>query len=208
MSPRKRAARTYPPLRGRIDRIERELPLTLGIISDTHLHARDANRLSSEILELYRRFDVDLIVHGGDIVDQAVIARLETVAPVIAVHGNNEPMELWKSLPERIILTVGRWTVGIAHGHGGPTARKTVQTAFPEPVDFVIYGHSHIPMIEEIGGVGYFNPGSPTDRRWAPHFGIGIVQIDDKGIRPELILFDTPAALATIEPIANPGASE
>lgn len=208
MSPRKRVARTYPPLRGRIDRVEHDLPLTLGVISDTHLHARDAGQLSQDILDLFVRFDVDLIVHGGDIVDQAVIDRLESVAPVIAVHGNNEPLELWKTLPERIILTAGRWTIGIAHGHGGPTARKTVLTAFPVPVDFVIYGHSHIPMIEEVDGVRYFNPGSPTDRRWAPHFGIGIVQIDERGIRPELILFDTPAALGSIDPLPEPGANE
>jgi putative phosphoesterase len=208
MSGRKRAARTYPPLRGRLDRIERELPLTLGVISDTHLHARDAGRLPTEILDLFARFQADLIVHGGDIVDQAVIDRLEAVAPVIAVHGNNEPLELWKTLPERIILTAGRWTIGIVHGHGGPTARKTVLTAFPVPVDFAIYGHSHIPMIEAIDGVRYFNPGSPTDRRWAPHFGIGIVRIDEREIRPELILFDTPAALRTIDPLPEPGASE
>ena len=208
MSARKRIARTYPPLRGRIDRVERELPLTLGVISDTHLHARDAGRLPTEILDLYARFRVDLIVHGGDIVDQAVIDRLESVAPVIAVHGNHEPLELWKTLPERIILTAGQWTIGIVHGHGGPSARKTVLTAFPDPVDFAIYGHSHIPMIEEVDGVRSFNPGSPTDRRWSPHFGIGIVQIDERGIRPELILFDTPAALRTIDPLPEPGASE
>jgi putative phosphoesterase len=208
MSARKRAARVYPPLRGRIEYLGRELPLTLGVISDTHLHAKDVARLPQEILDLFARFEVDLIVHGGDIVDRSVLDRLEAVAPVIAVHGNNEPLQLWKELPERIILTAENWTIGIAHGHGGPTARKTVQTAFPVPVDFVIYGHSHIPVIEEIGGVGYFNPGSPTDRRWSAHFGIGIVQIDEQGIRPELILFDTPAALVSIDPLPAPGASE
>lgn len=205
MTGRKRAVRTYPPLRGRIERIERDLPLTLGVISDTHLHARDAARLPQEILDLFQRFAVDLIVHGGDIVDRSILDRLETVAPAIAVHGNNEPLELWKALPERILLTAGPWTIGIAHGHGGPSARKTVQTAFPEPVDFVIYGHSHVPVIEEIDGVGYFNPGSPTDRRWSAHFGIGVVQIDERGIRPELILFDRPAALATLDPLPAPG---
>jgi hypothetical protein len=178
------------------------------VISDTHLHARDAARLPAEILDLYRRFDVGLIVHGGDIVDRAILDRLESVAPTIAVHGNNEPLELWKQLPERIVMSVGPWTLGIAHGHGGPNARTTVKSAFPVPVDFVIYGHSHIPMIEEIEGVVYFNPGSPTDRRWARHFGIGVVQIDEQGIRPELILFDTPAALDSIEPRIVPGADQ
>ena len=205
---RKRAGRSYRPLQGRIERVERELPLTLGVISDTHLHAGDAGRLPGEILDLYGRFGVDLIVHAGDIVDQAILDRLATVAPVLAVHGNNEPIELWRALPERILLSVGTKTIGIAHGHGGPTARKTVATAFPDRVDFVIYGHSHIPMIEEVGGVVYFNPGSPTDRRWAPHFGIGVVWVDERGIRPELILFDTPAALATIDPLPVAGVDE
>jgi uncharacterized protein len=208
MTARKRAVRSYRPLRGRIDRIERPLPLTIGVISDTHLHANDVARLPSEILDLFRRFDVGLIVHGGDIVDQAILDRLATVAPTIAVHGNNEPLELWKQLPERIILTVDPWKIGIVHGHGGPSARVTAKTAFPEPVDFAIYGHSHIPMIEEVDGVVYFNPGSPTDRRWSAHFGIGIVRIDQQGIRPELILFDTPAALGTIDPIPASGATE
>lgn len=200
MTPRKRATRTYGPMKGRIDRIERDLPLTIGIIADTHLHARDADRLPSEIPDLFGRFGVGLVIHAGDIVDQAILDRLSKVASTIAVHGNNEPIELWKELPERIVLTVGSHTIGIVHGHGGPTARKTALMAFPERVDFVVYGHSHIPMIEEVDGIVYFNPGSPTDRRWSPHFGIGILQIDERGIRPELILFDTPTALATIEP--------
>lgn len=208
MTTRRRAGRTYRPLHGRIDRLEYPTPLTIGVIADTHLFAADTMRLPSEILDLYRRFEVDLIVHAGDIVDRALLDRLESVAPVIAVHGNNEPIELWKELPERILLRTGKWTIGIVHGHGGPTARKTVTTAFPDPVDFAIYGHSHIPMIEEIAGVVYFNPGSPIDRRWAPHFGIGIVHVDEQAIRPELILFDTAAALATIDPLPATGANE
>lgn len=208
MTVRRRAGRSYRPLHGRVERIERALPLTLGVIADTHLHGNDVGRLPDEILDLYGRFGVDLIVHAGDIVDRVILERLETVAPVLAVHGNNEPIELWRELPERILLSVGSKRIGIVHGHGGPTARKTVTSAFPEPVDFAIYGHSHVPMIEEIDGVVYFNPGSPTDRRWAPHFGIGIVWVEEGGIRPELILFDTPAALATIDPLPDTGANE
>jgi predicted phosphodiesterase len=33
----------------------------------------------------------------------------------------------------------------------------------------VLFGHSHIPLIERGGGVLYANPGSPTDRFSAPH---------------------------------------
>jgi hypothetical protein len=207
--PRKKAKRTYLPLSGRIDRYEYAPPLTIGVISDTHIFAGAGSRqLPQEVIDLFRRFAVDLIVHGGDIVIQPVLDRLATVAPTLAVFGNNEPLELWKALPERIVLAIGAHRIGIVHGHGGATARATARTAFDESVDMVIYGHSHIPMIEEIEGVVYFNPGSATDRRWARHFGIGIITITERTIKPELILFDAPAQFATIGPEPVTGDSE
>lgn len=206
---KKKARRIYPPLSGRIDRYEYEPPLTVGVISDTHIfEGRGSRPFPDEALDLFRRFEVDLIVHAGDIVAQPVLDRLATVAPVRAVFGNNESLELWKTLPERIVLAIGPHRIGVVHGHGGATARSTARTAFDEPVELVIYGHSHIPMIEEIDGVVYFNPGSATDRRWARHFGIGILTISDRGIKPELILFDAPAHLVTIEPASVAGDSE
>jgi predicted phosphodiesterase len=57
-------------------------------------------------------------------------------------------------------------------------------------------------MIErdDVGTV-YFNPGSPTDRRWHPHFGVGIIRVDDERIDPELILFDDPRELDRVQPV-------
>lgn len=204
---KKRAKKVHKPLSGRIDRYEYAAPLTIGVISDTHIFGGGGSRkLPDEVLDLFGRFDVDLIVHVGDIVIEDVLDTLAAVAPVIAVYGNNEPVKLWKALPERIVLTVGEHRIGVVHGHGGATARATAKAAFAEPMDLVIYGHSHIPMIEETDGVVYFNPGSPTDRRWSGHFGIGIITIDEQGIRPELILFDAPAHLASIAPRSESGA--
>ncbi|MEZ4533281.1 MAG: metallophosphoesterase family protein [Thermomicrobiales bacterium] len=208
MAPRKRVKRTYPPLSGRIDRHEFDPPLTIGLISDTHIFEGGGSRPFPEpVLDLFRRFDVGLIVHGGDVVTRSVLDRLATVAPTLAVHGNNDPVELWQELPERIILAVGARRIGIVHGHGGPSARATARAAFDEPLEMVVYGHSHIPKIEKEDGVVYFNPGSATDRRWSAHFGIGIVTIDEQGIRPELILFDAAAHLSSIEPHPHSGAN-
>lgn len=209
MTPRKKAKRVYPPLTGRIDRYDYDIPLTIGVIADTHVFGGPGSRvLPLQVLDLFQRLQVELIVHAGDIVIQGVLDQLSTVAPTLAVFGNNEPLELWQYLPERIVLSVGPYRIGVVHGHGGPNARTTARTAFSEPLDLVIYGHSHIPMIEEIDGVRYFNPGSPTDRRWATHFGVGIITISGQGVRPELILFDAPAHLATIDAQPPAGAPE
>lgn len=207
MSARRKRSSPAPTLTGRIDRHTFPTPATIGIISDTHIFDDGKWRdVPPEVLDLFRRFGVTLIVHAGDIVVRSVLDRLESVAPVLAVYGNNESIDLWHALPERIVLEIGTHRLGVVHGHGGSTARATARIAFQEPLDLVIYGHSHIPMIEEVDGVIYFNPGSATDRRWARHFGIGIIEIDDERVRPELILFEKPAHLATIDPTAAPGA--
>jgi hypothetical protein len=54
-------------------------------------------------------------------------------------------------------------------------------------------------MIEKLGGVTYFNPGSPTDRRWHEHFGIGLIHFTEAGFRPELLLFESPAELSAMK---------
>jgi hypothetical protein len=53
-------------------------------------------------------------------------------------------------------------------------------------------------MIEREGETILFNPGSPTERRWYPHFGVGLIRITDEAIDPELVLFDDPQHLKTV----------
>jgi predicted phosphodiesterase len=55
-----------------------------------------------------------------------------------------------------------------------------------------------MPLIERVQGSILVNPGSPTDRRWHPHFGVGIVTVDSSGIQPELMLFGDPEHLDSI----------
>lgn len=172
-------------------------PLMIGVLSDTHLYETGRRQLPGEVLDLFRRARVDLLLHGGDINDRSVLTQLETIAPVLAVVGNNDSDDLRASLPERITLSVGRFTFALIHGHQGRTARAAARV-FAGKVDCVVYGHSHIPLIEEVAGTTLFNPGSPTDRRWRPHFGVGIISVTAERCRPELLLFTDPSHLAGI----------
>jgi hypothetical protein len=65
-------------------------------------------------------------------------------------------------------------------------------------VDFVLFGHSHQPLIEPVDSLVLFNPGSATDRRWHDHFGVGIIDVTAERIEPELILYTSPDHLANI----------
>jgi hypothetical protein len=52
----------------------------------------------------------------------------------------------------------------------------------------VIYGHTHVPKIDEKRGVAYFNPGSLGPRRFSLPVSMGRLHLlSDGSLRPELI---------------------
>jgi putative phosphoesterase len=179
---------------------EFELPMTLGVISDTHVNPRGGRRMPMEALDLFERFRVGLIVHLGDINCEDVLYQLADVAPLIAVVGNNDNPFLQRQLPAQLTFTVGAYTVGAIHGHEGITARQTAIQAFANTVDLCLYGHSHVPKIERIDETIFFNPGSATERRFSEHCGVGLIQFLDRGIEPELVLYKEPGHLRNIRP--------
>ena len=51
--------------------------------------------------------------------------------------------------------------------------------------DAVVFGHSHMPLLEAERGFQIFNPGSPTERRRAPARTMGIAAVEAGAIRFE-----------------------
>lgn len=49
---------------------------------------------------------------------------------------------------------------------------------FPR-ADAVIFGHSHIPLLEAADRFQIFNPGSPTDRRRQRQHTMGLARVED-----------------------------
>ena len=47
--------------------------------------------------------------------------------------------------------------------------------------DIIIYGHSHVPKIDEINGVRLFNPGSAGTARFGHAPSVGIVTANPDG---------------------------
>jgi putative phosphoesterase len=177
-----------------------DAPLSIGVVADTHIHRHGARRLPPEVLDLFSRFGVGLVLHAGDVNTISVLAELAGVAPVIAVTGNNDDAELRALIPESVEFRVGRYRFAMLHGHGGQTARSEARRRFAGKMDCVVYGHSHIPLIEREGETVLFNPGSATDRRWGDHFGVGLIRVTDQGIEPELILYQDSRHLGNVKP--------
>jgi putative phosphoesterase len=156
------------------------LSLRLALIADTHLPRGD-RRIPDSCLEALRT--ADLIVHAGDFSQQSVLADLRELGPVAAVHGNVDSAELRRELPESISLELENVVLGVIHDAGPSKGRlERLRARFPD-ADAVVFGHSHMPLHEEGDGFQIFNPGSPTERRRAPHHSMGLAGV--KGGRIE-----------------------
>jgi putative phosphoesterase len=174
--------------------------LTIGVISDTHIYPHGRRRLPPETVDLFTRFHCGLILHAGDVNTPRVLEALAEVAPVLAVTGNNDDAAMHEIAPDELTFTAGRYRVALLHGHGGSSARLHARARFAGRADLIVYGHSHIPLIEQEQGSILFNPGSATDRRWQEHFGVGLITLTDERILPELVLYSDPRDLRNVTP--------
>jgi putative phosphoesterase len=122
----------------------------------------------------------DLILHAGDVCTASVLTELAEYAPVVAVTGNNDGPDVagWGAA-ETAELDLEGLSVAMVHDSGPAAGRiARMRRRFPA-ADLVVFGHSHIPLDEESGGLRIFNPGSPTDRRRQPHGTLGVLQVND-----------------------------
>jgi hypothetical protein len=75
---------------------ENRIVARIGLISDTHMPARCAD-LPAAVFDVLR--SVDVVLHAGDVGELWVLDQLSAIAPVIAVHGNDETAEAQRELP-------------------------------------------------------------------------------------------------------------
>jgi len=157
--------------------------MKIGVLSDTHVPAIMPS-LPPAVFEIFR--GVDLILHAGDIVELAVLDELSRIAPVEAVAGNMDSSEVHMRLPMKKIVSIGRYSVGLIHGKYRIDIQKEMIRKEFEAVDLIVFGHSHTPFWGKIDGVYFLNPGSPTDKRFAPYNSVALLDVGDE-LKAEIV---------------------
>jgi len=159
--------------------------MRLGIVSDTHL-PRSGRTLPADCLE--RLAAADAILHAGDFIERSVLEALQALGPPVhAVRGNVDSSELQATLPLVRTVQADGARIAMIHDAGPADGRLArMRRRFPE-ADAVVFGHSHLPLLAERDGFAIFNPGSPTERRRAPHHTMGIATIQDGRVAFELV---------------------
>lgn len=144
----------------------------LGLISDTHMPQR-CDALPGVLNDLF--CGVDLILHAGDVGELWVLDQLGAIAPVIAVHGNDETAEAQRELPYQQVITIGGQRILLCHTHDPDYAAEielrkddTWQPKLNRWLGFgqragasvMVFGHTHIPMTYKQNGILLVNPGA------------------------------------------------
>jgi putative phosphoesterase len=151
-----------------------KIDLNLGVISDTH------GLLRPQAVAALR--GCDLIIHAGDVGDEAVLDGLRGIAPTHAIRGNIDTATWAQRLPATGIVAVGELSFYLLHNIADldldpPTAGFAA----------VVYGHSHQPSIETRDGVLYLNPGSAGPRRFRLPVTLARVTVAGTELSPEIV---------------------
>ncbi|MDP8289522.1 MAG: metallophosphoesterase [Candidatus Susulua stagnicola] len=158
------------------------------VLSDTHIPVT-ASKLP-EIIEKEAKA-CDCCLHCGDYIIYPVYEVLSQWAKIYGVCGNMDEDTIKNNLPAKQILKFEEITLAITHGAGHP--KKILEhinrefASEAKDIDIFVFGHSHMPLNEEINGKIYFNPGSPTDTIFAPYQSYGILEINGKEIKRSIV---------------------
>lgn len=166
----------------------------IGLISDTHV-PNAVNEVPYQVENAFK--GVDLILHAGDIYQSVCLDWLERIAPVTAVEL--ESMVHFKNdsrVEEKRVLTLEGHSIGLVHdlflrgidevrpgsiaasNHSAESLPEIVERFFGDPVTIVVFGHTHIPVMEEHHGILFVNPGSPVLPRQRRELGqVGILEV-------------------------------
>lgn len=157
------------------------------MVSDTHM-PRSGRLLPGELRRGLEASQLALILHLGDLTEPGVAPLFEEIAPFHAVAGNNDGDELRARYGRRRVIEVGGVRLGMVHGdgRGGTTRARALATFADEPLDAVLYGHSHMPYCSRQDDRWVINPGSPTDKRRNAEYSYAILEITDRAITPHL----------------------
>lgn len=147
------------------------------IVSDNHGRLKQIKSLLKQVAP------IDLMIHLGDIGDGADHIKYIAPCPVEMVAGNTDFFYI--NMAKEKILQIGKFKVMITHGHeyGVNYSTSSIEeAAIKNKADIVMFGHTHVPMIDTKGKVSLINPGSislPRQSGRIPTFII--MDIDSKG---------------------------
>lgn len=133
------------------------------VVSDTHGYTGNLEKV------MRNNRNVDLMIHLGDVCNDEndILARAHY--PVKFVRGNND----WSySLPDKAIMQMDGHKIFATHGHNYNVyygIERLILAGLEQDCDIIMFGHTHVPVIQEGDDYTVINPGSLTYPRQSGH---------------------------------------
>ena len=178
--------------------------MNVGLISDTHSPAMGRE----PPWQVARAFEgVDLILHAGDIYSAECLDWLERIAPVSAVEVAPAPVIGDPRVTDRTVVQADGHAIGLVHdlmipgmssevtpgviaarAPEGWSLSEALEEFFGAPVDAVVFGHTHVPVVETHQGILLVNPGSPTLPKQIRRLGtVAVMELTPAGAEARIV---------------------
>ena len=165
--------------------------MIIGVISDTHVRVPGhrvglstlmAQELPEQVMTIFK--GVDLILHAGDIYTLPILDQLETLAPVLAAEGDDDPFEVVNDHRVQHQQFVSHAGVNIWLSHYGLWPEHSVA----KKPQVAILGHTHKSMNEQRQDCLWLNPGSPTFPKYQYTAGtVALLIVEEGKIEAQII---------------------
>ncbi len=146
------------------------------VFSDSHGSLHNIKKV------LKKNKDIDLLIHLGDIGHQEEELRMLVPCGVRIFKGNCD----WGSTyPDADVFNVGPIKIFASHGHQYGVNygyEKLYYTALENECNVALFGHTHVPLIDEGDKVTIANPGSiERPRQYEAKPSYLTIEIEDDG---------------------------
>jgi putative phosphoesterase len=178
--------------------------MRIGLISDTHTPSE--GRVPP--LQVAPAFaGVDLILHAGDIYAPECLDWLEQIAPVLGVEIPPAPVVGDPRVEFKRVVDAEGYKIGVIHdltldGFGGELVPGAISARWParlslpdltsklfeQPVNIVVFGHTHTAVAESHSDILFVNPGSATLPNHVRKLGtVAILELTPEGPTAEIL---------------------
>lgn len=131
---------------------------------------------------ILRTCPFDYLIHLGDVEGDEDYIREITPCPVYMVSGNND---FFSREPKEQLISLGGYKIMLTHGHLQNVYMGTdrlKEIARSNGAQMVLYGHTHVPKIDQTTDIWAVNPGSislPRQEGRKPSYAV--MEIDSEG---------------------------
>ena len=150
----------------------------IAVVSDSHGDIENIRCF------LKRLGQADALYHLGDHADDAPALADRLNCGFVAVRGNCDP---FSDAPLTYTVDWHGHRILLVHGHTVSGRLPLLYAARQANADAVLFGHSHVPSMETVGGILLLNPGSLSRPRTLKGPSIAVLTLTEERIAAEIL---------------------